>query len=120
MPTKMIFSLALLAATAATANAAEVRDARINAAQGVLELDVATGIGCGVHSYELSVESTEFYTTHVRLVDLATEPCGGSAAQDTIRFPLEAGLLGRIAGDTLIISGDNDTRVKVKLPGGWE
>lgn len=120
MPKKLILSLSLLAASAATANAAEVREARIDSAAGVLELTLATGVGCGVPSYELSVESTEFYTTRVRLVNLSTEPCSGSAAIDKVRFPLEAGLLGRIAGDTLIIAGDNDSLMKVKLPGGWE
>lgn len=104
------------------AQAAFIQGGQLDKARGVIQLTLSYG-GCSKQSFRLEHSDVMGYSNPPRLVaKLVSEPSGPCrmAFLEVVEFPLsESGLnLEQLAGASLTILGDNDSKVTVRLPGG--
>lgn len=106
---------------ALSANAAEVRDARINTEKGTVDIDVSYGGGCREHKFELKLETCmESYPVQctAKLIDLTTDDYCEAYISQTVSISLkESGLTDSyFSKGSLTITGSGNSRAHVQLP----
>ncbi|RZA05697.1 MAG: hypothetical protein EOP11_12250 [Proteobacteria bacterium] len=120
MKLPVIFSV-LAAFASLSANAAEVRGARVNANDATLQVDISYGGGCGNKSFKLEVSPEWAYTSPTqgtaRIIESGFDACEAIVSK-TLSFSLKAEGLARpsLRAATLTIYGEDDSSAEVTLP----